>query len=68
MGEYEDLEEDFELLEDIVKEISLPSKKKYYGHHDGIVAGKWFERSRRARKSHAQRRADIIARSIKSCK
>lgn len=66
MGEYEELEEDFELLADKIKGTLLPRKKKYYGNHDGIVAGKWFERTRRARKSHAQRRAEIVARSIKS--
>lgn len=35
----------------------------YRGMHNGTVRGKGFEASRRNRKSHAERRANIIARS-----
>ena len=37
-------------------------EKKYLGMHNGTVKGKGFERSRRERKSHAQRRAEIASR------
>ena len=36
----------------------------YKGMHNGTVAGKGFEKSRRNRKSHAERRASIVARSL----
>lgn len=36
---------------------------KYLGMHNGTVKGKGFEGSRRARKTHAQRRAEIASRA-----
>lgn len=36
---------------------------KYLGMHNGTVKGKGFEGSRRNRKSHAERRAEIVSRS-----
>ena len=36
----------------------------YKGMHNGTVAGKGFEESRRNRKSHAERRSNIVARSL----
>lgn len=67
MNEYEYLLDGLEKLADEAKEISaqhyFEQEKRYAGMHNGTVAGKWFERSRRNRKSHAQRRAEIVARS-----
>jgi hypothetical protein len=65
MSEYEDLQNGFFRLMEEIEAGDIKGKEKYRGHHNGTVFGKWFERSRRARKSHAQRRADIVARSIK---
>lgn len=39
------------------------NEKRYPGMHNGTVSGKGFEKSRRARKSHAERRAGIVSRS-----
>lgn len=38
-------------------------EKKYLGMHNGTVSGKGFEKSRRNRKTHAERRAEIASRS-----
>lgn len=37
----------------------MAEEKKYLGMHNGTVKGKGFEKSRRARKPHDQRRSDI---------
>ena len=37
---------------------------EYLGMHNGTVRGKYFERSRRARKSHVDRKAEVVARSL----
>jgi hypothetical protein len=39
------------------------SKGEWKGMHNGSVAGKGFEKSRRTRKSHSERKAQIIHRS-----
>ena len=31
----------------------IPKVERYLGMHNGTVSGKWFEKSRRARKTHA---------------
>ena len=41
----------------------IPKVERYLGMHNGTVSGKWFEKSRRARKTHAERRAEISARA-----
>ena len=38
--------------------------QSYKGMHNGTVSGKGFELSRRNRKSHAERRSNIVARSL----
>ena len=40
------------------------STSTYKGMHNGTVSGKGFESSRRNRKSHAERRSSIVARSL----
>ena len=40
----------------------MKEDKKYLGMHNGTVKGKGFEKSRRNRKSHAERRSEISAR------
>lgn len=41
----------------------IPKVERFLGMHNGTVSGKGFEKSRRARKSHAERRAEISARA-----
>lgn len=41
----------------------IPKVKRFLGMHNGTVSGKGFEKSRRARKSHAERRAEISERA-----
>lgn len=41
----------------------IPRVERFLGMHNGTVSGKGFEKSRRARKSHAERRAEISARA-----
>lgn len=37
---------------------------KYLGHHNGTVRGKSFEGTRRDRKTHSERKAEIVSRSL----
>lgn len=41
----------------------IPKVERFLGMHNGTVSGKGFEKSRRARKTHAERRAEISARA-----
>jgi len=41
-----------------------PNDTGYRGMHNGTVRGKGFEASRRARKSHAQRKADHVSAAL----
>ena len=41
----------------------IPKVERFLGMHNGTVKGKGFEASRRARKTHAERRAEISARA-----
>lgn len=59
-------EKDIATLARLLRYVTSGSKGKddYRGMHNGTVRGKGFEESRRSRKSHAERRAQIIQRSI----